>query len=222
MNPSQNATSNPATSHHKYNHAYGSSAASGSYYPPPNRVIPPAINPLRNSAVLNSKPIFISHRRFIDHLDKVPAWKPSPFYRIDQPVSILQECPGMSPQRRLHLLTLALESQSSSDRRVARFNFYLQPEQLAKLQQPRLVNHHVLHIFTKHSIKPIEAQNINFDFIVRHRSIISPWELPFDIRLVPLNFHQPARFVSIIICSRPTFGVSRRKRERLLQQISLL
>ncbi|PVG03348.1 hypothetical protein CPB86DRAFT_779686 [Serendipita vermifera] len=104
MSTQQNATPNPTTSQHKYNHAYGSSSASGSYYPTPNRVLPPAISTSRNAAVLT-----------------FPTWRPSPFYRIDQPVSNLQECP---------------ESTSSSDRRVARFNFYLQPDQLSKLQQP--------------------------------------------------------------------------------------
>ncbi|KAG8838610.1 SUMO ligase siz1 [Serendipita sp. 400] len=52
----------------------------------------------------------------------VPIWRPSPFYRIDTAVSSVTECP---------------ESTSSSDRRTARFNFYLNHEQWRKLHEDR-------------------------------------------------------------------------------------
>lgn len=53
---------------------------------------------------------------------EAPRWRFSPFYRIDQVVSPVQEC---------------LESTSSTDRRSARFNFYLTQDQLAKLNSTK-------------------------------------------------------------------------------------
>lgn len=47
-----------------------------------------------------------------------PKWRHSSFYRIDQAVSPVTECP---------------ESASSTDRRSVRFNFYLNADQVAKL-----------------------------------------------------------------------------------------
>lgn len=65
-------------------------------------------------------------------------FKPSPFFRIDQPVSGIAECPGLvNRHRALYSIDNFIESTSSTDRKQQSLTFTLNSDQTLRLASTR-------------------------------------------------------------------------------------
>jgi E3 SUMO-protein ligase PIAS1 len=121
---------------------------SGRYDPyAPPRIPPPPNTSAGSSAV--SKPGKINEHC----LNSVPPthnagvrFKPSPFFRVDQAVSGIVECPGKHPAPSTPLIPFDdfLESTSSTDRKQQTLTFTLTSEQLTKVNSTTYVSVGVL------------------------------------------------------------------------------
>jgi len=110
-------------------------------YAPPRAAPPP---PVSAAAVAGgSKPGKIGnriHSTFTEWLSAI-RFKPSPFFRIDQSVSGIAECPGLGYTRHVfHLIDHQTESTSSTDRKQQSLTFALNSEQTMKLSSTKYVD----------------------------------------------------------------------------------